>query len=130
MNRFIFIVLMMFNYQSFAHSQTPMQIQEVALSPSTHVQIEIGNLRNASQSFEIEINGQITPQRVTLPGGKNRKVNVAVSGYYPDKLAEYEICSISVALEGDMFRSRICTTAKVYFPLTKLKSIHSKIKDK
>ena len=124
MRKLLALLAALTSCNTLAHSQYPMEIEKVAMRDFTHVEINVGNMRSVNQKFEIEIDGKPTGKQFTLRGGDTKKMNVKISNIVPDKIKVYEVCSVSVPLENDTYRTRICTDAKLIYPLTKLKKFH------
>ena len=120
MQKLIAVSALLFSSLVYAHSQTPMSIKTLTYEPYVIAKIQIGNLRNVKQSFDIYIDDVKTNQVIPLQSGKTRKINVKIKNIIPDKKQVFEVCSVSKPLENDMFRSRICTDVKVYYPLSRL----------
>lgn len=103
-----------------AHSQSPMDIKKIVYNSHAKVKLEIGNLRSRRQEFEVYIDGVKSNQKVSLQSGSYKRINVRINNIKPDIENTFDVCTLSIPLDRDNFKSKICTTVKLYYPLSRL----------
>lgn len=96
------------------------------------VPITVGNLNKSLQAYEIYVeegylrddggkkvfvatSSKLEGTTSDVAPGLFRKLPIPIKLSEPNKPLVYQVCSVSVAKEGDMFRSKICTLAKLYW---------------
>ena len=104
-----------------AHSQTPSDfggakapLDAITITGVVEVPITVGNLNKYVQSYEITVDGKVAG-KVTIGSRLFRKLQVPVKLHKPNTPETHEVCSVSAAGEGAMFRTRICTKAQLYW---------------
>jgi hypothetical protein len=105
-----------------AHSHSPTSfggpdnpLDAVTVTGVQTVTITVGNLNSFPQSYEIYVDDELVGTTSEVAPNLFRKLPIPVKLSKPNTPEIHKVCSISVAKEGDMFRSKICTEAKLYW---------------
>lgn len=110
----------LFSASAFAHGHYPQTVgPKYVLSKVYELEFNLGNHFKQKTCFDIEVNGKIfAPYGVCLRAGQTKKMSVWLPSQ-PDTETTNVVCSI--AKNKGSINTRMCTTAKTVFPLSKLK---------
>lgn len=110
----------LFSASAFAHGHYPQTVgPKYVLSKVYNLEFNLGNHFKQKTCFDIEVNGKIfAPYGVCLRAGQTKKMSVWLPSQ-PDTETTNVVCSI--AKNKGSINTRMCTTAKTVFPLSKLK---------
>ncbi|AUS02720.1 hypothetical protein NVP2275O_139 [Vibrio phage 2.275.O._10N.286.54.E11] len=107
-----------------AHSHTPISfgglqnpLDAITMTGVSTVMITVGNLNNFPQAYEVYVDDEKIGTTTEVPPGLFRKLPIPVKLNKPNTPEIHTVCSVSVARENDMFRSKICTEAKLYWKM-------------
>ncbi|MGL5335304.1 MAG: hypothetical protein ACRC9R_04020 [Enterovibrio sp.] len=121
MNRVFFLVSIL-SFGVNAHSQHPIEINQTVTDAVSQVEINVVNMYDRRQCYQILHNDLPLPNFVCLEAKEKEKVKVWVRNI-PDKYAVNQICSLSGVLEGHNIRTKLCTDIKTYYPASQLAAL-------
>jgi len=111
----------------FAHSQTPTKyggeenkLDSISTKQIKVIPITIQNLNKYSQSYNIEVDGDIVGSTNMLISKQIQRLKIPVRIYKKNTLENHSICTISIARSKDeMFNTKICTKVLLYWTTEK-----------
>lgn len=105
-----------------AHSHSPTNfggpenpIDAITTTGVVTIPIAIGNLNQFPQAYEVYVDDELVGTTSEVAPNLYRKLPIPVTLDTPNTPEVHKVCSVSVARDGDMFRSKICTKAKLYW---------------
>jgi len=119
---FKILLFLMTGITLYAHSQTPIiyggkedKFDSISLTQTKIVPISIQNLNNFKQKYSITINGEPVGRTSFILKGERRNIKIPVKIQKPNKLKTYKICTTSIPNNKEMFNTKICTKAYLYW---------------
>ncbi len=139
----LLLLTTLFSSLAFAHSHTPTEFggnatdddfinEALTINGVQTVPITITNLNKYPQQYEVIVEKVNIDKETGTTEVLSSKIVGETSIVYPNdhrnlpilvqmdegdenRPISYKVCSISIAKDGDMFRSKICTLAKLYW---------------
>ncbi|MGF1701239.1 hypothetical protein L4D09_13155 [Photobacterium makurazakiensis] len=109
------------SYSSLAHTQGPVNKNLLTDSGKAKLYLTVGNLSDNAEEYSIEINGkklldQFGQYRLLkVPANRTKKIPLVLKATKPNVVEKKTICSTSEGANVGMFRTKVCTVAKVYW---------------
>lgn len=116
MRSLILIFIAMMSFSVFSHVQHPLEIKELSTDGQPRIKITVGNIREIKQSFNVEVNGVLTGQKINLSTEQFKNISVRLPRVQPNQLYKFTVCTVSVPKPTDKVKSKICSEVKVYYP--------------
>ena len=119
----VFLFLFFTSSLVSAHSHGPLSAKSISLNGSVITYINVENLRDVPQSYQLYLNDKIYGSEFKLMPKGRRKLSVIINGLSPNSIQNHIICSVSIPLKKDLFSTRICTKVKTMYPKSRLDKI-------
>lgn len=107
---------------AFGHSHYPSEyggpkdpINAITFSQVAVVPVTVGNLNDYPQAYEITLDENVIGVVPEISSMDSRVLMVPVRLDKPNIPEIHQICSVSVVGDDATFRTRICTTARLYW---------------
>lgn len=115
-------MLTLFSAGVMAHSQTPSvyggeeaPMNAITFTGVKNIPITVGNLNDYPQEYDLYVDHEPIGSTGLIGGGVHKQMTIPVRLKEPNKPQIIEICSVSVPKGNEMFRTRICTQAKLFW---------------
>ncbi|WP_422465995.1 hypothetical protein [Endozoicomonas sp. ALC013] len=116
----LFLALM-FSSSVFAQTQSPIHIggkdnieEAIRMTRVTTVEIKVSSISKSSD-YEITVDGEVIDTTGVIQAHSTRKIDVPLIFKTSNKPQRFQICSVSIPGERDLFRTRVCTNADLVF---------------
>ena len=110
---FLAIAIAIFPTLLNAHSQTPLQIRLFSAEDNVTVGIQVANINNYVQSYDVLIDGKVLGN-ITLKEREKREIRVSIKVDKKNAWNHKVVSTRSVLKEGQTTRSEIQTLVSVY----------------